>query len=102
MAFVRLCSLQRLVLVLSLLVIAHRAQALSDVCSSRPLAPQRSSQLVVFALLRGGLQREQYDAFVSSRKCLRGVLSAMKPFDDVAFHDGNVPKHVQAELQIAM
>eukprot|EP00966_Prymnesium_polylepis_P161513 3732739-Prymnesium_polylepis.2 len=96
-------ALHRLILVvaMSLLVVTRGARALRNACSPRPLAPERSSQLVVFALLRGGAQRGQYDSFVSSRKCSRGVLSPTMPHDDVAFHESSVPKLVQDDLQAA-
>lgn len=54
---------------------------------------------VVFKLVRGGRFREDYDKLLTSRKCLLHALGGSAVFDEVVFHEGNVPLVVQEELQ---
>jgi|EP00966_Prymnesium_polylepis_P187235 hypothetical protein len=52
--------------------------------------------LAVFTLIRGGSSRADYESFISSRQCLRTM--ALPLYDDLAFHEGNVPAQMMLEL----
>ena len=60
--------------------------------------PQFAQRLAAFTLVRGGPSESAYDMFVSSRQCLREAMSSVVQYDDVAFHEGNVPSHMQSAL----
>jgi hypothetical protein len=55
--------------------------------------------LVVFTLVRGGPSEGAYESFVNSRDCIRGAMPSEFIFDNVAFHEDNVPSHVQVALR---
>jgi hypothetical protein len=56
--------------------------------------------LAVFTLVRGGSSLEVFESFVNSRNCLRQVLPSAIKYDEIAFHEGNVPSAVQRSLQL--
>eukprot|EP00966_Prymnesium_polylepis_P333414 7388879-Prymnesium_polylepis.1 len=58
--------------------------------------------LVTFTLLRGGPTSADYEWFTSSRRCLGGAIGGTVDYDDVAFHEGNVPLSVQLSLPLKM
>lgn len=58
--------------------------------------------LAVFSLVRGGADVHQYVMFLNSRRCLRSVMPSVISYDNVAFHEGNVPQFVQRELEQQM
>ena len=60
---------------------------------------QTANGLVVFTLVRGGSSKADFDTFVHSRRCLREAMPAWSTYDDVAFHEGNVPLEVQRTLR---
>ena len=67
--------------------------------SSPPLAANVNPvRLAVFTLVRGGTLEEHYTSFVNSRACLREVLPPALVYDNVAFHEGNVPAAMQRAL----
>ena len=55
--------------------------------------------LAVFTLIRGGPFKAEYDSFINSRRCLREAAPGWLQFDDMAFHEGNVPAELQIVLQ---
>ena len=55
--------------------------------------------LAAFTLVRGGAHDSDFTMYVNSRRCLREALPAVIEFDDVAFHEGNVPVDVQLRLR---
>eukprot|EP00966_Prymnesium_polylepis_P101963 2361323-Prymnesium_polylepis.1 len=59
-------------------------------------APRR---LAVFTLVRGGPSTAHYASFVASRECLRDVMPHGVLYDNVAFHEGNVPAEMQPVLR---
>jgi|EP00966_Prymnesium_polylepis_P150565 hypothetical protein len=58
--------------------------------------------LVVFTLVRGGPSEADFDSFVHSRRCLHEAMPAGSAYDDVAFHEGNVPLEVRLTLRERM
>jgi transglutaminase/protease-like cytokinesis protein 3 len=58
--------------------------------------------LVTFTLVRGGSSVSDFDSFVNSRRCLRDIMPNWFPYDDIAFHEGNVPRDVQTTLRQQM
>eukprot|EP00966_Prymnesium_polylepis_P118658 2743089-Prymnesium_polylepis.1 len=70
----------------------------ASACSPTLIKPQSTETLVTFTLIRGGEHRDAYNSFINSRDCLRGALPSTLPFDDVIFHEGNVPALIQDEL----
>ena len=58
--------------------------------------------LVAFTLIRGGPDEAAYETFTHSRRCLEAAMPAEIAYDDVAFHEGNVPRDVQRSLRQAM
>ena len=58
--------------------------------------------LVTFTLLRGGPTSADYEWFTSSRRCLGEAIGDAVDYDDVAFHEGNVPRSVQLSLRLKM
>ncbi|KAL1530192.1 hypothetical protein AB1Y20_001108 [Prymnesium parvum] len=70
-----------------------------------PLAPHDagpSSRLATFTLVRGGSSEGDYETLVNSRRCLRQALAAVIDYDDIAFHEGNVPLLIQRSLSERM
>jgi hypothetical protein len=61
-----------------------------------------SAKLAAFTLVRGGPSKGSYDMFVSSRNCLHTAISSAIIYDDIAFHEGNVPNAIQRMLQHKM
>ena len=57
--------------------------------------------LAVFTLVRGGAV-DDFDMFFNSRRCLRDVMPSLVLYDDIAFHEGNVPPKVQTAMQHQM
>ena len=55
--------------------------------------------MVAFTLLRGGPAIDAYEMYTSSRRCLRDALHPLVQYDDVAFHEGNVPQDIQRSLR---
>ena len=55
--------------------------------------------LVSFTVLRGGSLIGDYNSFINSRRCLRDVFPNWIHYDDVGFHDGNVPTGMWPMLQ---
>lgn len=55
--------------------------------------------LVTFALVRGGSDYNSYKTFMNSRACLREAVPPAIDYDDVAFHEGNIPADVQLKLK---
>eukprot|EP00966_Prymnesium_polylepis_P294492 6800699-Prymnesium_polylepis.2 len=55
--------------------------------------------LAVFTLVRGGPTTTDYETFINSRRCLRESMPDVIEYDDVAFHEGNVPQNMQLMLQ---
>lgn len=51
--------------------------------------------LATFALVRGGASLDSFQPFINSRRCLHDVLAARLHFEDIAFHEGNVPQWLQ-------
>ena len=60
--------------------------------------PQQAQGVVVFTLIRGGPAEDAYDMFVNSRRCLRSAIMSAVQYDDLAFHEGNVPHEMQLML----
>ena len=58
--------------------------------------------LVAFTLIRGGPDEAAYETFTHSRHCLAAIMTAEIAYDDVAFHEGNVPRELQKTLRQAM
>jgi hypothetical protein len=58
--------------------------------------------LVTFTLLQGGPTSADYELFTSSRRCLEEAIGDAMEYDDVAFHEGNVPLSVQLSLHLKM
>jgi len=58
--------------------------------------------LVTFTLVRGGRAAADYGLFTSSRQCLRDAIGDAVDYDDVAFHEGNVPLGIQMTLHLEM
>jgi len=56
--------------------------------------------LVTFTLVRGGRAAADYGLFTSSRQCLRDAIGDAVDYDDVAFHEGNVPLGIQMTLHL--
>lgn len=56
-------------------------------------------QLATFTLIRGGSELHQYDTFMNSRICLRDVLAGVTEYDDIVFHEGDVPSSIQRALR---
>eukprot|EP00966_Prymnesium_polylepis_P334071 7389466-Prymnesium_polylepis.2 len=54
--------------------------------------------LAAFTLVRGGSSESAYTSFENSRLCLRKALPAVIAYDDVAFHEGNVPDSIKRAL----
>jgi|EP00966_Prymnesium_polylepis_P332206 hypothetical protein len=65
-------------------------------------ADEQRYGLAVFTLLRGGSLDSDYVSFVNSRDCLQRSMSRIVQYDDVAFHEGNVPSTVQSTLRQQM
>ena len=55
--------------------------------------------LVTFTLVRGGPSEGDYASFVNSRRCLLAAMPDVLPYDDVAFHEGNVPARIESTLR---
>ena len=64
-----------------------------------PLQPSPGTSSAVFALVRGGPSLHSYETLVQSRRCLRDSLPAGFRYDNVVFHEGNVPLDVQTALR---
>eukprot|EP00966_Prymnesium_polylepis_P070579 1640129-Prymnesium_polylepis.3 len=70
-----------------------------------PRDAQRAStfpRLVAFTLIRGGPDEAAYETFTHSRRCLAAIMPAEIEYDDVAFHEGNVPREIQGSLRQRM
>lgn len=84
---------------------ARPASVPSEGVSAEPVAPSSPDvKHVAFALVRGGEYRMDYDFLVDSRRCFRAAMalgnaSQAARYDDVVFHEGNVPARMQMELQ---
>eukprot|EP00966_Prymnesium_polylepis_P171515 3965519-Prymnesium_polylepis.1 len=59
---------------------------------------QQSRELVAFALMRGGPAAGDYELFANSRQCLRGVMPRAILYDQISFHESNVPLEMQLML----
>lgn len=75
---------------LFLLLTAHQVQVAAQ--EGRP-------GLVTFTLIRGGDAEGVFETFENSRACLRDVMPQGVQYDDVAFHEGNVPLDAQIALR---
>jgi hypothetical protein len=64
--------------------------------------PSRRPGLVVFTLIRGGPREEAFDDFVESRRCLLDAMPTTIQYDNIAFHEVNVPTVVQSRLSRQM
>ena len=64
--------------------------------------PSRRPGLAVFTLVRGGPDEGAFDDFVESRRCLRDAMPTTIQYDNIAFHEGNVPTVVQSRLSHQM
>eukprot|EP00966_Prymnesium_polylepis_P296167 6841276-Prymnesium_polylepis.1 len=62
----------------------------------------RSRGLVAFTLIRGGPSLSDYEMLIHSRRCLQDAMPAALQYDDVAFHEGNVPAELQPVLRRQM
>jgi hypothetical protein len=64
----------------------------------------KASSLAVFTLVRGSSSEGEagLDSFIHSRRCLREAMPAWSTYDDIAFHEGNVPLEVQRALRKKM
>eukprot|EP00966_Prymnesium_polylepis_P146005 3372609-Prymnesium_polylepis.1 len=63
--------------------------------------PAPGLELVAFTLLRGGPSASDYEMFANSRLCLADAIPSIV-YDDVAFHEGNVPPEMQRALRQKM
>jgi hypothetical protein len=63
---------------------------------------RKHPSLVTFTLLRGGPTSADYELFTSSRRCLWDAVGDAVEYDDIAFHEGNVPFSVQLSLRLKM
>ena len=75
-----------------------------SLASATPIdAPKGLHQrFAVFTLVRGGPTDANYTTFVNSRLCLRNAINDEVAFDDVVFHEGNVPMNMQLSLKRQM
>ena len=64
-----------------------------------PASETHPAGLAVFTLIRGGPSKPEYESFINSRRCLRDAAPGWLQFDDIAFHEGNVPAELQIVLQ---
>lgn len=60
---------------------------------------EKAIGLATFTLLNGGSSFDAYESFWNSRLCLHDAVPALLKYEDVAFHSGNVPTHIQQNLQ---
>ena len=56
-----------------------------------------AESIAVFALVRGGSSEGDYEMFFNSRECLREAMTGVQ-YDNIAFHEGNVPAAIQTIL----
>ena len=68
-------------------------------CTVSSASSPGAAQLVTFTLVRGGPSGAALESFVNSRQCLDKVLPDGFLYDDVAFHEGNVPYDAQQMLR---
>ena len=74
-----------------------------SVASCASQSAMQSTELVTFTLVRGGPSSEDYKSFANSRSCLyEALLMSCFIYDDIAFHEGNVPQHIQFTLREQM
>ncbi|KAL3919903.1 MAG: hypothetical protein SGPRY_005459 [Prymnesium sp.] len=59
--------------------------------AARASAPEVSAHLAVFSLTRGGPSAGEYEAWTNSRRCLSEAMPRAVRYDDILFHEGNVP-----------
>ena len=64
--------------------------------------PARATSLATFTLVRGGSSWNDYSMFEEGRRCLHEAMRAGLRYDDVAFHEGNVPTYAQHAMQADM
>ena len=74
-------------------------QPVAAILDAAGASPTSAKGLAVFTLVRGGFSEADYESFVSSRLCLDAVMPAWVLYDHVAFHEGNVPPHLQLTLR---
>ena len=67
--------------------------------SAGHLADEPPTALATFTLVRGGSAESDYHGFIHSRRCLREALPSWFTYDNVAFHEGNVPAGVHETLR---
>jgi hypothetical protein len=53
--------------------------------------------IAVFTLIRGGASESDYEMFLNSRECVHDVMAGVQ-YDNIAFHEGNVPAAIQTIL----
>jgi hypothetical protein len=53
--------------------------------------------IAVFTLIRGGASESDYEMFLNSRECVHDVMAGVE-YDNIAFHEGNVPVAIQTIL----
>ena len=71
-----------------------------SVCASAAEPQAAPAGLATFTLVRGGTSAAGYESFVNSRRCLReGAIPSWLIYDDIAFHEGNVPRDMQSMLR---
>ena len=67
--------------------------------SAAPIAPSTLRvEDVVFTMIMGGPEREDYDIFMESIRCIRRAAAPAAHVDFIGFHEGNVPARLQREL----
>ena len=64
-----------------------------------PASETDPAGLAVFTLIRGGPSEPEYESFINTRRCLRETAPRWLQYDDIAFHEGNVPAELQVVLQ---
>ena len=83
---------------------AHRVRSrmtLASMAATTAMASESSASvdLAVFTLVRGGPNESDLETFVNSRQCLDKVMPPSIAYDNIAFHEGNVPLAVQQALR---
>eukprot|EP00966_Prymnesium_polylepis_P274248 6335625-Prymnesium_polylepis.1 len=53
--------------------------------------------IAVFTLIRGGASESDYEMFRNSRECVHDVMAGVQ-YDNIAFHEGNVPAVIHTKL----
>jgi hypothetical protein len=76
----------------------HISEHISERGVANAVPSTISRGLVAFTLIRGGPAEATYDMFVNSRRCLRTAMPAVIQYDNVAFHEGNVPGTIELLL----